>query len=145
MIRKYIAIVVIGIAVSSAASAQSNQSTTAPSSTTKASGWLTHEQPGQWRASKLKGLDVYSDQNQKIGDINELIVDRSGKIVAVVIGVGGFLGLGEHDVAVPFGDLSWSPATTGTSGQANQSIPERAALRMTKDELKGAPEFKYAK
>ena len=75
MIRKYIAIVVIGIAVSSAASAQSNQSTTAPSSTTKASGWLTHEQPGQWRASKLKGLDVYSDQNQKIGDINELIVD----------------------------------------------------------------------
>ena len=66
MIRKYIAIAVIGIAVSSAASAQSNQSTTALSSTTKASGWLAHEQPGQWRASKLKGLDVYSDQNQKM-------------------------------------------------------------------------------
>ena len=64
--------------------------------------WMTQEQPGQWRASKLEGLDVYNQNNEKIGDISELLVDSSGKIQAVVVGVGGFLGLGERDVAIPF-------------------------------------------
>lgn len=63
--------------------------------------------PGQWRASKLDGLNVYNTDNEKIGDINELIVDSSGKIQAVVIGVGGFLGMGEHQVAVPFEQVQW--------------------------------------
>jgi sporulation protein YlmC with PRC-barrel domain len=56
---------------------------------------------GEWRTSKLIGLNVYNNDD-KIGDINELIVGKDGKIDAVVIGVGGFLGMGEHDVAVPF-------------------------------------------
>jgi sporulation protein YlmC with PRC-barrel domain len=63
--------------------------------------------PGEWRASKLDGLDVYNTNNEKIGDISELIVDRSGKIQAVVIGIGGFLGMGEHQVAVPFEQVQW--------------------------------------
>jgi len=63
--------------------------------------------PGEWRASKLDGLDVYNTNNEKIGDISELILDRSGKIQAVVIGVGGFLGMGEHKVAVPFEQVQW--------------------------------------
>ncbi|MGE0259350.1 MAG: PRC-barrel domain-containing protein [Alphaproteobacteria bacterium] len=62
---------------------------------------------GQWRASKLDGLDVYNPNNEKIGDVSELIVDRAGKIEAVVIGVGGFLGMGEHQVAVPFDKVQW--------------------------------------
>ena len=53
---------------------------------------------GQWRATKLDGLNVYDPSNEKIGDISELIVGRDGKIDAVVIGVGGFLGIGEHNV-----------------------------------------------
>ena len=69
--------------------------------------WMTQEQPGQWRASKLEGLDVYNSNNEKIGDISELLVDNSGKIQAVVIGVGGFLGMGEHDVAVPFEQMTF--------------------------------------
>src|ERR687891_401141 len=52
---------------------------------------------GQWRASKLMGLDVYNEANEKLGDINEIILDKNGKVSAVVIGVGGFLGMGEHD------------------------------------------------
>ena len=55
---------------------------------------------GNWRASKLMGLDVYNENNEKLGDVNEIILDKSGKVTAVVIGVGGFLGMGEHDVAV---------------------------------------------
>lgn len=55
-----------------------------------------------WRASKLVGLSVYNDANESVGSINELLTDKNGKITAVVIGVGGFLGVGEHLVAVPF-------------------------------------------
>ena len=55
---------------------------------------------GNWRASKLMGLNVYNENNEKLGDVNELLVDKSGKINAVVIGIGGFLGMGEHDIAV---------------------------------------------
>jgi hypothetical protein len=61
---------------------------------------------GQWRSSKLVGLNVYSNDDD-IGEINDLIVGQNGQIEAVVIGVGGFLGLGEHDVAVPFNQVKF--------------------------------------
>ena len=57
---------------------------------------------GNWRSSKLVGLNVYNDSNESLGSINDLLADKSGDIKAVVIGVGGFLGVGEHLVAVPF-------------------------------------------
>src|SRR5947209_12460590 len=57
---------------------------------------------GDWRASKMAGLSVYNDKNESVGSINDLLTDKSGNIKAVVIGVGGFLGVGEHLVAVPF-------------------------------------------
>ncbi|MGE3245081.1 MAG: PRC-barrel domain-containing protein [Beijerinckiaceae bacterium] len=63
---------------------------------------------GEWRASKLIGANVYSANNEDVGEINELIVDNSGKIAKVVIGVGGFLGLGERDVAVNFDELRYA-------------------------------------
>src|SRR6476620_6621932 len=55
--------------------------------------FITQEKPDQWRASKLVGVNVYNQNNDKIGDISEVIVDKSGKADAVVIGVGGFLGI----------------------------------------------------
>jgi sporulation protein YlmC with PRC-barrel domain len=89
----------------------SSSSTTTPSassgssSSTMASDSSSHK--GEWRTSKLMGLDVYNDNNEKLGDINEVLVDKSGKITAVVIGVGGFLGIGENDVAVAFDKLKF--------------------------------------
>jgi sporulation protein YlmC with PRC-barrel domain len=53
-----------------------------------------------WRASKLKGVNIYNEQNDKLGDINEIILDKEGKVLGYVIGVGGFLGMGEHDILV---------------------------------------------
>ena len=53
---------------------------------------------GEWRSTKLIGLDVYNQNNEKIGDVNEILLDPSGKVVGHVLGVGGFLGIGEHDV-----------------------------------------------
>jgi sporulation protein YlmC with PRC-barrel domain len=95
--------------------------------------WLTQEQPGQWRASKLEGLDVYNPNNEKIGDISELLVDSSGKIQAVVVGVGGFLGIGERDVAIPMDQIKFvnepraaasaSNTATGTTAGTAANAP----------------------
>jgi len=78
-----------------------------------ATGATTHK-VGEWRASKLAGINVYNQANEKIGDINEVILDRSGKVADVILAVGGFLGLGEHYVAVGFDKLTWveKPATS---------------------------------
>ncbi len=70
---------------------------------------------GQWRSSKLIGINVYNDANEKLGDINELIVDKNGKVNAVVIGVGGFLGMGEHDIAVSMDKLKFVEEPVRTS------------------------------
>ena len=126
--------------------------------------FITQEKAGQWRASKLRGLNVYNNNNEKIGDINELLVDGTGKIQAVVIGVGGFLGMGEHDVAVPFDQVKFTTESrrgakdekksettgstttdTGSTADANRSAPDHAVFNATKDQLKAAPQFKFAK
>ena len=72
---------------------------------------------GEWRASKLVGVDVYNEANEKIGDINEIILDKSGKAANVILGVGGFLGMGEHYVAVAYDKLKWvnEPVRTSTT------------------------------
>src|SRR4051794_41955135 len=57
---------------------------------------------GDWRASKMAGLNVYNDKNESVGSINDLLMDKSGKIKAVGIGVGGFLRGGGHLVAGAF-------------------------------------------
>jgi sporulation protein YlmC with PRC-barrel domain len=79
--------------------------TAAPSSTVISGQAL--ESNHSWRASKLIGLDVYNQSNDKLGDINELILDKDGKVAAVIIGVGGFLGVGERDVAFALSDIKF--------------------------------------
>src|SRR6478735_8582814 len=89
---------------------------------------------GDWRASKMVGLSVYNDKNESIGSINDMLTDKDGKIKAVVIGVGGFLGVGEHLVAIPFEKIKFvsepvaytgasanRPASSTTTGAANPS------------------------
>ena len=62
---------------------------------------------GSWRSSKLVGLSVYNENNESVGSINDILADKSGNIKAVVIGVGGFLGVGEHLVAVPWDKIKF--------------------------------------
>lgn len=119
--------------------------------------FITQEKADQWRASKLVGVNVYNQNNDKIGDVREVLVDKSGKANAVVIGVGGFLGMGEKNVAVAFTNLKWSDQPVGdknakTPDNSNRSAasnktrtyPDHAILNMSRDDLKGAPDFKYA-
>jgi sporulation protein YlmC with PRC-barrel domain len=113
---------------------------------------------GQWRASKLIGLNVYNEQNEKLGDISEVLVDKSGKVAGLVIGVGGFLGMGQRDILVSMDKLKFvnepraAAANTGsgTAAQpANRSAdakwyPDHAVMAgATKDALKTMQEFKY--
>ena len=93
-------------------------------------------QGDMWRASKLIGLNVYNDQNEKLGDISEILLDKSGKVDGVVIGVGGFLGMGKHDILVqldklkfvnePVKTTSASPGGTTGAGGAGGSMSRPA-------------------
>jgi sporulation protein YlmC with PRC-barrel domain len=93
---------------------------TAPAATTSPTAGSSAKMmiKGNWRASKLMGLDVYNEANEKLGDINELILDKNGKVNAVVIGVGGFLGMGEHDIAVSMDKLKFVEEPVRTSSTA---------------------------
>jgi len=77
--------------------------------------------------------DVYDPNNNKIGQISDVLVDKSGKISTLIIGVGGFLGAGQKDVAVPFEEVQ---ATT-------KDNKVHLVMNTTKDALKSAPGFKY--
>jgi sporulation protein YlmC with PRC-barrel domain len=70
---------------------------------------------GNWRATKLIRLGVYNEANERLGDINEVLLDKDGKVTAVVIGVGGFLGMGEHDIAVSMDKLKFVEEPVRTS------------------------------
>ena len=111
--------------------ASSSTGSSAASSTMSQGNWMTEEKPGQWRASKLEGLDVYNNNNEKIGDISELLVDESGKIEAVVVGVGGFLGLGEHNVAVPFDQIKFVNEPRAAATATNTAPPGAAGTAGT--------------
>ena len=62
---------------------------------------------GDWRTSKLNGLAVFDRANNKLGSIDDILVDPTGQVRAVVLSVGGVLGIGDHLVAVPFDRLQF--------------------------------------
>jgi len=77
---------------------------------------------GDWRTTKVVGLNVYNENNESIGSINDLLTDKTGNIKAVVLGVGGFLGVGTHLVAVPYDKIKFvnEPiAYTSVAGSPN--------------------------
>jgi len=96
---------------------------------------------GQWRTSKMDGIKVYNDANENIGSINDLLMDKSGNIKIAVIGVGGFLGLGEHLVAVPYEKLKFvneAVAYTGAAGNTATGTGNTAANRPAATTTTGA-------
>lgn len=155
------------VSVASAEDAMKNTGNSAAKATTLSEQSV----QGEWRTSKVVGLNVYNDNNESIGSINDLLTDKSGNIKAVILGVGGFLGVGEHLIAVPFDKIKFvntpvsttesstsgtRPAPATTTGAANTSsnsttsssskswYPDHAVFNATKDELKSMPEFKYS-
>jgi len=171
MFAKTITAGLLGAALLTSAAYAQNPSPSATSPSAASSSSVSHQ--GQWRSSKLIGVNVYNANNESLGEISELLTDSSGKITAAVIGVGGFLGMGERSVAIPFEKLKFSneprssttaananrpagsgtmapSATTGAATTSSSSssgshwYPDHAILNVTKDELKAMPEFKYS-
>jgi sporulation protein YlmC with PRC-barrel domain len=88
-----------------------------------------------WTVSNYYKQAVYDPKESKIGDIDDVLVDKSGKVTGLVVGVGGFLGAGEKDVIVPFSAVK----TTKKDDKWWLTLAE------SKDELKNARGFKYDK
>jgi sporulation protein YlmC with PRC-barrel domain len=167
MLAKYLSTALIGSALMVApAFAQSTSSSSSNSQEINAST------TGDWQASQLIRLNVYNNSNEKIGDIKELMMKKDGQIDQVVIGVGGFLGIGTRDVAIKFSELKFEdqpvpsatgststsrPATSGAgtagggmaggaaSAPAKKNYPDHAVLNMSKDQLQSMPQFNYSK
>jgi sporulation protein YlmC with PRC-barrel domain len=168
MFAKYVTAGIAGsLLLASAAFAQDKaapMSPTAPAPAAQSSATSTSFH-GDWRTSKVVGLNVYNEKNENVGSINDLLMDKSGSIKAAVISVGGFLGMGARLVAIPFDKVKFStepvasttastapaggakPATTTGSAaptaKANPWYPDHAMINGTAEELKALPEFKY--
>lgn len=84
-----------------------------------------------YRASKIVGMTLTNEANETVGKIDDLVIRADDKAVVAIVSVGGFLGVGDRLVAVPYQSISWRENTGVLPGA-------------TKDRLKTFPEFKYA-
>jgi sporulation protein YlmC with PRC-barrel domain len=100
--------------------------------------YLTAQSETQMSANDFMGQAIYTGDNQSIGDINDLLVENDGGIVAAVVGVGGFLGIGEKNVAVPFSKIT----LTREAGENGAEGDVRLTTTETAESLRNAPEFK---
>jgi sporulation protein YlmC with PRC-barrel domain len=101
-------------------------------------GFMQSQDANEWRGSKLIGASIYGPDNKSIGDVNDVLIAKDGRVTAVVVGVGGFLGVGEKNVALPFQALD-------VQRKADGSAIEKITVSYTKDQLKNAPKFAYYK
>ncbi len=115
--------------------ASTTQPTTTSSAMASADGYMATLGTDEYLASNLVGDNVYSGANadsDRIGDINNLIVSSEGRVDGFVVGVGGFLGIGQKNVGVPFDNISM------TRGENNEP---HAMLAASRDQLRNAPSF----
>ena len=89
-----------------------------------------NQQAGEMRASKMIGASVHNPAGETIGEVNDEVLDNSGKVNAVVVGVGGFLGMGEREVAIAHSSLKMSKDNDGDNV---------ITVGATKETLKAAP------
>jgi sporulation protein YlmC with PRC-barrel domain len=122
----------------------------APADTAK---FISAQSADQWVFSKFKGTDVIGPDNAQVGNVNDVLFDKNGKILGLIVGVGGFLGIGEKSVAIDMSAFQPVPAdtgsTTGAGGGAMSSSNDPTAVKLkvtwSKDQLKNAPDFQYFK
>lgn len=126
MLTKYVTAALAGsmmLSTAAFAAEDSTTTTTTPKASTSASmsqGSVADvSYTGNWRASKVVGLNVYNEQNENVGAINDLLMDKSGNVKAAVISVGGFLGLGSRYVAIAFDKIKFSDQPVVYTGASN--------------------------
>jgi hypothetical protein len=124
---------------------QSRANESTPASEAK---FITSQEADQWVFTKFRGIDVRGPDNATIGAVNDLLFDGTGKIIGVVISVGGFLGIGAKNVAIDMGTVNVVPADSGIStsgGSVNDPSNVKLKVALTKDQLQDAPDFQYYK
>jgi sporulation protein YlmC with PRC-barrel domain len=117
------------------ATTKSPSATTPGTSNQAATGqpqWYSH-QANEMRASKLIGTNVVNSANESVCEVNDIMLSKDGQVAAVIVGVGGFLGMGERNVAVDFKSLQ-----TRQDGDNLQVV-----MNTTKESLKSAPEWRW--
>jgi PRC-barrel domain len=114
--------------------------------------FISQQSQDQWVFSKFKGTDVLGPDNAHIGNVNDMLFDKQGKILGLIVGVGGFLGIGEKNVAIDMSAFQPVPYDTGSSTSSGSTAtrnddPTMTKLKVswTKDQLKNAPDFQYYK
>jgi hypothetical protein len=117
-----------------------------------AAKFISSQSTDQWVFSRFKGTNVLGPDDAKVGDVSDMLFDKSGKIIGLIVGVGGFLGIGEKSVAIDMGAFQVVPASTGSTvgaggGAGGSDDPTNVKLKVTwtKDQLKSAPDFQYYK
>jgi hypothetical protein len=108
----------------------------APSASATPAGkatFVTRQSADQHLASKFNGTDVIGADDAKIGDVSDVLFDKDHKVIAFIVGVGGFLGIGSKDVAIDPASFTAVPGKDATD--------MKLRLSMTKDELKAAAAF----
>lgn len=122
------------------------QSTPPPASQTTSANM---QSTNQWRGTQLIGLDVYNSNQENIGDINDIILSSDGKVEIIVVGAGGWLGMGEHNVGLRWDQVKFVneplKGEKGTPVSAEEGErPDHVVVNMTKEQLKAMPAFKFA-
>ena len=153
MLKKLMISAAVSALMVSGAFAQANPPANPPATTRRAAPisspkFIAAQAADQWVFSKFKGTDVLGPDNAHIGDVVDMLFDKSGKVDGVVVGVGGFLGIGEKNVAIDMSAFQVVPASTGSQHHRGvERRPERhqAEGAWTKDQLKQAPDFQYYK
>ena len=125
--------------------APKDQSTAKESTSASEGKFVPSQNADQWVFTKFKGSDVVGPDNASIGSVIDLLFDRTGKIIGVVVGVGGFLGIGAKNVAIDMSAFNVMLADTGNkdnapTGNANDPTIVKLKVAWTKDQLKEAPE-----
>lgn len=112
--------------------------TTTTETTTMTAGtgqmFIEMQEETQILGSKLMGADVQSAADEDIGDVKDVIMTENGQLVGILVGVGGFLGIGEKDVAIPFERLTLTREEPGDNDLV-------VTLETTREELEAAPKF----
>jgi hypothetical protein len=136
MLKKLMLTTAIGALMIGGAMAQTTapSSSPAPAASAQSGATVTQQKPGQYLASKFRGTDVVGADNQKIGDVTDILFDKSGKIDAYIVSVGGFLGIGAKDVAL-------EPSKFQVVAAEGNTSYERLKLSMSKEQLQQMASF----
>lgn len=139
MTKKLMIGAAIGALIVSGALAQSPTppSSSSPPAAAQPSGgktdFISSQKPDQWVASKFKGTEVVGSDNAKVGAVSDILFDKSGKIEAFVVSVGGFLGVGSKEVALAPTSFEVIPGKNGSA--------DILKLSLNQDQLKQAQDF----